>query len=229
MRQLNRLIDQWFPRVCCGCGDFTSDGRRMCDWCTKRLTPMSGPCCPVCASPKVSEQAIDAVCSECLSRPRWVDRTEAAFEYDGPVADALVRAKWSNNFCDWSSLGEVAKAEIDPQRYAGFAVLPVPMHPKRLRKRGFSTASIWARVLFPNSKLENLVRKVVDHDQRAKTRDDRERQAKQMYELIRTEVPNEIVIVDDVMTTGATVRSVARLLKKSGAKRVEVCVLARDV
>jgi ComF family protein len=202
-----------------------SGDRLLCRACEREL-PSLAQACPRCALPGSN----GAECGSCLAHPPHYDASCSAFVYSYPV-DALVQAlKYG---------GQLALAALFAQalhRRIGAAtevdvILPLPLHPLRLAERGYNQAAEIAKVL---SRLRSIA---VDARLAQRVRNTarqtdlpwRERAAnvRGAFACGRDLSGLRVAIVDDVMTTGATLDELARILKRSGAARVENWVVAR--
>lgn len=111
-----------------------------------------------------------------------------------------------------------------------FYIVPIPLHRKRLIKRGFNQAELLARYIFPDNLINNriLSRKVNTPSQRGLNREERFKNLKNVFQVNATIDRNTTYIIfDDVYTTGATAKSAATALRKAGAKHISVITLAR--
>ena len=197
----------------------------LCEACAREL-PASAAACPRCAAPGAS----NAECGACIAAPPHFDASCAAFTYAYPV-DALIQALKYD--------GQLALAGLFAQalqRRIGGAggvdlIVPLPLHPARLAERGFNQAAEIAKTLSRESGIR------MDAHSARRVRNTapqtdlpwRERTAniRQAFRCERDLAGLNVAVIDDVMTTGATLNGFARTLKQSGAKRVQNWVVAR--
>ena len=232
-----------------GAGAFSGGVRSLssvvCGQCLNDFVAVESPLCTACGVPFKSREGDDHMCGECLRRPRHFRRARATAVYT-PVMMALVRAfKYNGKIQLAQPLGVLLastyrrfwpEADID-------LILPVPLHRKRFRHRGFNQAYLlvkgWAG---PDSPLVGLSLPVViakdvmsrirpTTPQTGLGRQDRLKNIRKAFRVVEKPVIEErrILLVDDVYTTGATVDECAKTLLKSGAARVDVLTLARAV
>lgn len=199
----------------------------ICEGCAHDL-PRLPRGCPRCAEPHTQDGNL---CGECLQRPPAFDQAQALFGYGFPV-DRLVQAlKYSHSLLVAEWLGRRLAVQVDGRDID--AVIALPLHPDRLRQRGF------------NQSLE-IARPIARHLHRPLLTDicERTRATPPQADMPLTERARNvrhafacngplgnlhILLVDDVMTTGATLHECARALKEAGARTVSVAVAARAV
>ena len=212
------------PQDCLLC-QAASGGALLCQACAREL-PSAASACPRCAAPGTG----NAECGACIADPPHFDASYAAFVYAYPM-DALIQAlKYG---------GQLALAGLFAQalyRRRGGArgvdlIVPLPLHPQRLAERGFNQAAEIAKVLSRlcgiamDAQLAQRVRNTAP--QTALPWRERATNMRQAFACGRDLAGMSIAVVDDVMTTGATLDEFARTLKRCGAARVENWVVAR--
>lgn len=198
----------------------------LCAECHRALPRLQEPRCPICARPTPGGQ----VCGGCLRKPPHFDATLAVFAYAFPI-DRLIQAlKYRGRLAVAPFLGEALAGLPQPP---ATRLVPMSLHRKRLSQRGFNQALEIARPVAKRWHLP-LDTTSVSHelDIRAQAGlpwDERQRNVRGAF-LCRADLAGEhVVVVDDVMTTGATLDEFARTLKKRGAARVTNLVVARTL
>src|SRR5262245_46809467 len=196
----------------------------LCDACGADLPRLASELCPRCALPSPGA----AVCGRCLSEPPAYDATTAALAYDFP-ADALVHAlKFRGELALAPLLGKLLSAKV-----SGFSVdrvIPVPLSSARLRSRGYNQAVEIARhVAREKLDVDACVRKVDGAPQMELPWDERRSNVRGAFSCRRPLGGATVAVVDDVMTTGATLDEMAQTLKRAGAARVVNWVVARTL
>jgi len=198
-----------------------------------RITFIDGSVCDSCGAPFAYE--IGVRCAACLARPRAFDRARAACIYDELSREPILKLKHADRtdlaplFARW--LGRAAReliAEAD-------AIAPVPLHPSRLLSRRYNQAAEIARPLARMSGVaylpDALVRRRATDTQGGKSGSGRKRNVAGAFEVppgrAAQVAGKRVLLVDDVLTTGATAEGCARALKSAGALRVDVAVVAR--
>jgi len=194
----------------------------LCPQCEAELPRLERALCPRCAL----ESPGGAVCGRCLSRPPAYDATRAALAYDFP-ADALVQAL---KFRGELALAPLLAALLAPKvgRNGVDHIVPVPLSAGRLRQRGYNQAVEIARHLGnPDVSLCERTREAPP--QMELPYDERRRNVRGAFRCTRALIGARVAVVDDVMTTGATLDEMARTLKAAGALHVENWVVARTL
>jgi ComF family protein len=194
----------------------------LCAACDADLPRLAGPRCPRCAL----DSPHGEVCGRCLSEAPHYDATVAALAYQFP-ADALVHAlKFRGELALAGVLGQevlrgISLVEVDH-------VVPVPLSAARLRQRGFNHAGEIARAIAPRKLELTLCERSRDTPpQMDLPFAERRRNVRGAFRCTRAISGASVAVVDDVMTTGATLNEVARTLKNAGAARVVNWIVAR--
>ena len=225
-----RWIDQIFPATCLLCGMAARTGLDACEGCIADL-PLNGPACPRCAMPLPAGD----ICGHCLQHPPLASEAFCAFHYGWPVRELLLRFKTGGELAAGRMLAEVMARRIDTLGLVpsgGWALVPVPLARHRTGERGFNQAERIARVLggrlglAVSPRLARRVRRSPDQ----KGLSARERQSNLEGAFTAADCAGQrLIIVDDVLTTGATTGALARCLVDAGAVDIKVWCLARAV
>ena len=208
------------PLRCLVCDDPGYDGLDLCAACLDDM-PWSGCACLRCALP-LPDNALP-VCGTCREEPPPQAATHASLLYLPPVDQLLVRYKFHQDLAAGRLLAQLMLRQPPP--WACALLAPVPLHPRRLRQRGYDQAGELCRLL-RQPVWRGLYR-------RRHTAPQSERSAEQRRDNlfdafgVRGAVPPRLTVVDDVMTTGSTVLEVAETLRLVGADEVRVWVCAR--
>ena len=215
-----------FALHCMVCGETGQDGRDLCRACHAAL-PWQGPACLRCALPL----PVPGTCGACLQHPPPLTMTHAAFDYAFPLDRLLPRLKFHRDFASGRVLAQ-AMADRCAALTRPDALLPLPLHRGRLRKRGYDQALELARPLARALDLPLmdgvLMRSKQTSAQSRLDADARKRNLRGAFRIVGcTPLPAHIALVDDVMTTGATLHAAARALLQAGAWRVDAWVCAR--
>ena len=226
---LNTFLLTLFPQSCPLCGCPSSDHRTapICPACWQSITPYDGPSCQRCAKPLHSEGA--HVCGECIrDEPSFTSITVYGL-YRGVLKKAINLLKYYSIRRLSVPLAEILMSITPPPVDA---VLPVPLYGKRLRQREFNQSALIARHIAKDIGaaliLDCLVKTKDTIPQVGLNSGERRRNIRNAFTVhSKPEIEGRsVLLIDDVVTTGATVSECARVLKKSGAASVYVLALA---
>jgi ComF family protein len=222
-----KFVHAFLPHHCVLCGASTLN-RLLCAGCDADLPHYGAPACPACALPAQGGN----LCGACLRHPPAFDRTLAAFSYRFPIDRLLHAFKYSGN---------LALIEVLAKPLARFAaehpkpdlLLPMPLHPERLKERGFNqsleiakTISRWLDIPL----MAEACRRTRDTPSQAGLKwKERRRNVRGAFASDLDLAGKRIAVLDDVMTTGATLNEVSRILKGRGAAEVSAWVVARTL
>ena len=214
------------PHVCFVCGA-EGAGAPVCAACDAEL-PRLGAVCPTCATPLPEPQ----VCGRCQRKPPAYDTTTALFSYRLPV-DRMVQAlKYQHRLALAAYFAGLMGATVRPDRPVDM-VLPMPLHSLRLRERGFNQAVELGRPLARAWRVPlelGLVERVSNGSPQASLPWKARRLNMHGAFSCRGSLAGmSVLVVDDVMTTGATLEALAATLKRHGAARVDNLVVARTL
>jgi competence protein ComFC len=235
---LARLVELLlFPSHCRLCrAPLVQPGERVvCDACLSALAVYKGPFCPRCGR-VLQDAGGEHLCARCLKEPPAFSRHRSCGLYAGTLKDVILLFKYRKYAPLSRPLARFAEAAVgqDPGLWAGAdALVPVPLHPARRRDRGFNQSRLLAHDLARSRAIEvfdGVLLKVRDTPAQAGLRAaDREKNVIRAYAVRRPEriQGRTIVLVDDVTTTGATLREGARILREAGAKDVRAVTLAQ--
>lgn len=231
------LFDFFFPPKCPLCGENQESlpDERPCPACLSQIKFFSSPRCPRCGISFHSASESDHLCSECLTEQRYFTKARAICQYDGLIVEAISRFKYGGVTRLARPLASLMAEYRDPEfLLPDFdLILPVPLHPGRLRQRGFNQSLLLARYFGRKHSIPleftALRRARPTQPQTRLSGSERQTNVRGAFEVRKPEVVAEkrILLIDDVFTTGATVRECAKVLLASRAKRVDVLTLAR--
>lgn len=214
------------PARCLICAERGSNGLDLCARCAQAL-PFNPPACLQCAL-ALQENSI---CGACLRAPPPLSVTHAAFRYDFPVNRLIPRLKFHHDLAAGRLLSELMTAAWSAAKVdIPMAFIPVPLHARRLRERGYDQALELARPLAANFSrpllTDVLVRVRQTTAQSQLDAEHRRANLRNAFAVVGN-VPEHVVLFDDVMTTGATLHAAARALHRAGVRRVDAWVCAR--
>lgn len=214
------VVDLLFPRICFGCGD---RGGYFCDDCVSKLERRS-PICPMCR-----RHSIDGWVHARCERARGIDRLVAPYRYSGSLQKAIKKVKFASS---WDVLGELVdllSGEI-PNIEDEWVVVSVPMYRKKIRLRGFDQAGVIAGLLarklqIPYVQLLKRIRST--KAQYGLDKKERAENVRGVFSLNKVVDVKKVLLVDDVWTSGSTMRECCKVLKRGGVEQVWGVVLAR--
>lgn len=230
------LLDVVLPRYCAGCGENAApDGGFFCWDCRHRFPVVTSPFCAVCGDPADGAVSMAYQCAACRQQAPHFDRARSALRYRGAVKNALQAFKYSNAVWLRNDLAGLISACIEVH-YAGIdldAVAFVPLHPRKERTRSFNQSQLLAAEVARRRGLAVLrrgLRRVRDTPTQTRlAAGARRMNMAGAFEILDAQwlINRQVLLVDDVMTTGATVNECARMLKRAGAAGVYVVSVAR--
>ena len=204
----------------------TSSIHAVCRPCLNDLPWHPQTSCPQCGLSSSGQ-----LCGSCISSPPDFDATKAVFLYAYPVDAMMVRYKYGNRLNLGNTFGEFLQKKISLANID--VIVPMPMHPTRLKERGFNQSLEIAKVLTKNAheKLDykSVIRQTLTPPQASLPLKERVKNIKGAFKIVGNLAGKRIAIVDDVMTTGASLNELAKTLKKAGATHVECWVIARTL
>lgn len=223
-----------FEQHCQLCGQ-RATRHGLCEPCRQQLPRHQGHRCPICQAPAASAQA---PCGDCQGRHPAFSHLYSAYDYDYPLEGLITRCKYAPSPALQGVLASLMpQALLHAQNGAGYRlpdlVVPVPLAAARLRERGFNLPDALARALADTMRVrfddQLCWRKRNTDSQAALNRRARLKNVRDAFGVKRRCDGLYIAIVDDVASTGATLHSLAKTLRKSGAKQVDAWVLARAI
>jgi ComF family protein len=232
LRAFVEVLRRALPQRCALCAA-PAGNRLVCADCAAAL-PRVAASCPRCALPTPGGQT----CGRCLAAPAPYDAVVAAYCYAFPVDRLLKSLKYGGQlaFAEWAAAGlfdavatDAAAPGAGPQ---GATIVPLPLAPERQRQRGFNQAREIARHLARELRLELadvLVRRQGGAPQASLGWDQRRRNVRGAFVATGSLAGGRYALVDDVMTTGATLAEAAATLRRAGAARVDCWVVARTL
>jgi len=200
----------------------------LCPTCIAKLPRLEPPFCPVCCEPGNLVR-----CDWCHLNQPQINGIRAPFLMQGAVRELIHRFKYRNLRAAAPELGQLLADYISTHPMPGEVIVPVPLHPRRLRSRGYNQATLLAQVF---GKLTNLpvVDRLLARRQDALpqvqtgSRQQRADNVRGNFECISGASGLDVLLIDDVSTTGSTLSECAAVLKEAGAVSVWGLVLAKE-
>ena len=234
---LKAFLDILFPPRCHACKAYIpdADAIHLCAPCLEACVLIRSPLCIICGMPFLTEGGGDHLCGGCITEPPRFTAARAAAVFDGPVRELIHRFKYNNRVQLCRPLGLLTAQQLGPFAEATSAdlVIPVPLHLKRLRQRGFNQAVLLGEILARQWRLplsrRNLQRIRWTEPQINLSAAERVANVRGAFAVSEPALlkGKRIILVDDVYTTGSTVAECARVLFKADAAEVFVVTVAR--
>lgn len=221
------MVDNFFSSSPCLHCAGPADTASLCRGCADAL-PWLGQACPGCAQP----QTHDALCRRCLKKPPPFDSAWAAFQLAAPVQQGVHALKYHAGFVHARQLGRLMAARL-AQRPEPLPqlIVPVPLHHTRLQRRGYNQSLELARALTRTLAIpvaaDAAQRVRATPDQIGQSAAQRRRNLHGAFAVSPRVAGLHVALLDDVMTTGATLAELARSARRAGAVHIEAWALAR--
>ena len=221
-------LDLLFPQWCIGCG---REGAYICDSCRRTLTIISPPVCPRCGRPRSRGE----ICYECADWQAQIDGIRAPFFFDGVIRRAIHDLKYNNLRALAVPLAELLHDYLKEKPFPGEVIVPVPIHSRRYRERGYNQSALLARELGGFGHMPVVENSLVRSNHalpqaRSGSIEERRENVTGAFACRDERLKGkEVILVDDVSTSGATLDACAGVLKSAGAKAVWGLVIALEL
>jgi ComF family protein len=233
---MKRFLDILYPRQCIGCGVSSPETFRYICWeCWSDASRVEAPFCDLCGDPVAGAVDHDFICYSCSAERPSFDAARSAARYDGVVGEALRQLKYERAIWLAPDMAELLRNCIQAE-YPGRKfdlIVPVPLHRVRRRERSYNQSAILAHELGRRigcPAMPGMLKRIRPTiSQTNLTAQDRLSNVADAFQHEREKwlAGRRVLLVDDVMTTGATVNTCAKALKKGGAVSVHVVTAAR--
>jgi len=226
--RIDRVLDFLFPRRCVGCG---KEGNYICAACFRSMPYLAPPLCPKCGKPQPS----GIHCPTCWGWHAEIDGIRSPFRFEGVIREAIHCLKYRNLKAISGSLAQLLAEYLSSNPPPAQALVPVPLHPRRLRERGYNQSGLLAY------KLGKLIGLPVIEGSLVRWRETPPQARTATAAARRSNVVGafscrdeklkgkQVLLIDDVCTSGATLDSCAAALKAGGAISVWGLTLAREI
>jgi ComF family protein len=236
-RMSRTVLDAVLPPRCLKCGDILSAAQGLCPDCWRKLTWLASPCCACCGQPFPFDAGEGSLCGACLQQRPAYDRARAVLRYDDESRDLVIGLKHADRTESVPTLAGWMTRAGGTLLESAEVIVPIPLHWTRLASRRFNQAALLAQAIGRKTGLpvlpQALLRRRATSSQGHLGRIARFRNVKgaiAMAERHATAVTNRrVLLIDDVITTGATVESAAKALISAGARQIDVLALAKVV
>jgi ComF family protein len=232
---LNAILDFLLPPLCLNCYEPVGEHQTLCPSCWKAIHFTAPPCCARCGLPFDVPVEAGTLCGECLTSPPTYTSARSAMIYDEASKRLVLSFKYGDRLhvvpalAGWMQrAGESFLADAD-------MIIPVPLHRWRLFLRRYNQAALLAQALSRNTgkpvEIDCLQRRRATKSQGKMNREKRKQNVKNAFCFTHRGIDKikgkNIILIDDVLTTGATVNECSRVLLEAGAERVDVLTLMR--
>lgn len=234
------LSDVVFPPSCVHCRSVIEEAgagarahafRHLCFRCAAQIEFVRSPHCTTCGHPFYGVVEAERMCVKCEGLDPAFREGQTAVIFKGPVRSLVIELKYHRGLHVLADMAEVFRRTPHLlERVRGARLVPVPLHPRKARERGYNQAALLAetlaRVAGGGARVDALLERVVDTEtQTAFDRRTRMANLKNAFALVRGAALNpalHYLLVDDVFTTGSTLNSCARALRRAGALNLDV-------
>ncbi len=234
---LRHIADIVFPPQCISCAAILQPltEKVFCSLCREKIKFLTGSLCPICGIMFSDSPSASHLCGNCLEKRPYFSSARAVAGYETIMLNAIHQFKYGRDLSIGALLASfMADFSFPDLEFKDYSlIIPVPLHIKKLRKRGFNQAIILADAIGKKWQIpinfSLLKRCKFTLSQTGLDKKERERNIKRAFEVRNKEkiVGRNIILVDDVYTTGATLNECAKILTKAGAQKVAVLTLAR--
>lgn len=226
---LTRIIDAIYPPTCVLCGIHSRSTRDLCEGCESDFISNQNACAS-CALPLPFDLA-GAICGECLQSPPLQHQAWSAFVYAQPLEWMIQQLKFNAKMAFGNLLGQLAIPFLPVLDEMPDCIIPVPLHPKRQRQRGYNQAYELVKPLARhlNIPIDNKSCRRQKHTSAQSDLDakHRKKNIRNAFQFENTSRYNHVIVFDDVITTGSTISELVKEIKRQEVKRVDVWSLAR--
>src|SRR5215472_127635 len=232
---LEAAVSLLYPPVCTLCGGRTRVGEYLCEQCEAKAMRIVSPFCQQCSEPFEGAITSEFTCANCAHRTIYFDAAVSAYRGRGIVREIIHEFKYGRRIHLRHLVARWLQAALDDDRIHGSQfdiIVPVPLHPTRLRERGFNQASLLAALLSAQTSIASkpLLERI--RYTTTQTTLDRSERMENLHNAFRLRKNADVrglrmLLIDDVLTTGSTLSECARVLKRAGALSVHAATAAR--
>ena len=228
---MNFIKELLFPRRCPVCDGIVSPwGRLICKTCEEGFVPVREPWC--CRCGKTLRHSEQEFCYDCTKRKHIFNRGRAVFTYDSAAA-SLYRFKYGKRqeYADYYGKAAASLLAEEKEMRKAQALIPVPLHPSRMRQRGYNQAALFAQALGREWGIpvreDLLVRCKKTQPLKQLNPSERQNNLKRAFKMVQNDVKlKTIIIVDDIYTTGSTIDAVSAEFSRCGVHTIYFVTLA---
>jgi len=227
---LKKCLNLLFPLTCLGCG---RPSTQICEDCLKNIRPLGYQECSTCRRPSIKGEFCSENCKNTLLKePVAFDNLIVCSRYDkkGVLKKLIEELKYHYSEETALILANFLKEKLKSLKTENQIIVPVPLHYKRIKERGFNQAEALLKAV--NENQTKALKRIINTEKQAHlNKSERLKNIKNAFEINKNfanEIINKhIILIDDVCTTGATINECAKVLKQNGACQITALVLAR--
>ena len=219
----NGILGILYPKTCCFCGKLSTT--ECCDICAEKIIYITEPCCKKCGKPVRYEE--QEYCHDCEKREAYYEQGRSVWIHKEPVSWSLYQFKYHNR----KIYGEFYAKELyrlygdKIRQWEIDLIVPVPLHWKRRRRRGYNQAEVVAKHLGRHMNIpvdsKAVVRRYYTNPQKELDERERKRNLRGAFEVKRNwNESRKILLIDDIYTTGSTINEISKILKEKGGHKV---------
>ncbi len=220
-------LDLLFPKTCVGCG---REGNLICTDCRATFKYVSRPVCPKCGLPEIN----GIICPDCVFQNRAIDGIRSVLQFEGVIRKAIHEFKYRNIRILATVLAKLMVDYMIQNQLPADLLIPVPLHNKRLRERGYNQSELLAReisslIFIPTDTAILFRRKFTAAQAKTTSVEQRKINVAGAFVCRKPVTDSKILLIDDVTTSTTTLEACAVALKASGAESVWGFTLAREL
>jgi len=228
MKLVRDILNLFFPPYCITCDEVVDEPASFCNHCRSKVEIINPPFCIKCGIPFKAKDVESHLCGVCLNgKNDWFNLGRSAGIYDFPLKDTLFALKYSKKMKAIKVIKKIIKeSNLKLENDMFDFIVPMPLHYSTLLKRGFNQAELIADILLEilsKPVVTTVLKKIAKtKDQTKLGKDERFENVKGAFTVLNREKikGKKMLLVDDVITTGATLKEAAKVLKKAGASEV---------
>ncbi|PPC92124.1 MAG: phosphoribosyltransferase [Methylobacter sp.] len=227
---INIIRNNWLLPSCILCGNQGFNGMDLCSHCFAQFE-LNQSQCLCCAQPFEDNTAGNALCGQCQLKPPAFDQVFAPFLYAGNMRYLITTLKFNANYKNARLMAQLMISRLNGSMVLPECLIPMPLHHKRYKQRGFNQAIEIAKGLSAQLNIPTVLTgcaRIRDTaHQTGQSAKNRKKNLNQAFRVIKPLTKQHVAIIDDVMTTGSTANELAATLKKHGVCKVDVWVCGR--
>ncbi len=207
--------------------------RYICCDCEKKIKKIIPPVCAKCSKPINYDKSTE-LCRECSGDERYFETSKSLYAYEGVIKNAIYKYKYYNKPYFYKFFGNLLVDYMNREGYLNFDyILSVPLHPSKLRSRGYNQAELLAKYLSDKLSIPYIValkRTKKTEKQSEQSKEERRKNLKNAFIVKKSSdiiLNSTVLLVDDIYTTGSTVNECSKALITYGVKKVYVLTIAR--